>query len=161
MVADSRQVALNHTAGLSTPQQVQMTLMSIYALLDRADVYKKQTMEVCRRRQKLLYEGLGIELQHDPYDAAYYSELDIMEWAERTHGKEFGDYLEQNYSPIDILFRLAEEHSIVLLNGGGFRGPAWSVRFSLANLDDESYLHIGQMVRQTVEAYVTAWKDSK
>lgn len=161
LVADSRQVALNHTAGLSTPQQVQMTLMSIYSLLDREDVYKKQTMEICRRRQKLLYEGLGIELRHDPCDAAYYAELDIMKWAQHTHGKEFGDYLEQNYSPLDILFRLAEEHSIVLLNGGGFRGPEWSVRFSLANLNDESYLHIGQMVRQTVEAYVTSWKESK
>ena len=34
MVADSRAVALNHTAGLSLPQQVQMTLFSLFALLD-------------------------------------------------------------------------------------------------------------------------------
>src|SRR5678815_618966 len=40
MVADSRQVALNHTAGLSTPQQVQMVLFSLFALTDTANSYK-------------------------------------------------------------------------------------------------------------------------
>ena len=45
MVADSRCVALNHTAGLSLPQQIQMTLFSLFALLDRGDRYKKLTKE--------------------------------------------------------------------------------------------------------------------
>ncbi|WP_315814551.1 bifunctional aspartate transaminase/aspartate 4-decarboxylase [Paraflavitalea speifideaquila] len=40
MVADSRQVALNHTAGLSLPQQMQMMLFSAFALLDKRDKYK-------------------------------------------------------------------------------------------------------------------------
>lgn len=35
MVADSRQVALNHTAGLSLPQQIQMMLFASFALLDK------------------------------------------------------------------------------------------------------------------------------
>ena len=35
LVADSRTVALNHTAGLSTPQQVQMVLFSLFALMGR------------------------------------------------------------------------------------------------------------------------------
>ena len=50
MVADSRCVALNHTAGLSLPQQVQMTLFSLFALLDKDDRYKKLTKEVVQRR---------------------------------------------------------------------------------------------------------------
>lgn len=161
MVADSRQVALNHTAGLSTPQQVQMTLMAIYSLLDTEDIYKKQTKEICRRRKQLLFEGLGLELQHDPHDAAYYFELDLMEWGNRKFGVEFGQYLNENHSPLDVLFELAEEHSIVLLNGGGFRGPEWSVRFSLANLNDNDYKIIGQKVRQKVEQYVSNWKATK
>ena len=37
LVADSRTVALNHTAGLSTPQQVQMVLFSLFSLMDAAD----------------------------------------------------------------------------------------------------------------------------
>jgi aspartate 4-decarboxylase len=38
IVADSRQVALNHTAGLSTPLQVQMAIFSIFALLDSDNI---------------------------------------------------------------------------------------------------------------------------
>ena len=43
MVADSRQVALNHTAGLSLPQQVQMTLFAVFALIDTDQSYKART----------------------------------------------------------------------------------------------------------------------
>ena len=46
LVADSRQVALNHTAGLSTPQQVQMAFFSIFSILDKNNNYKKLTMEM-------------------------------------------------------------------------------------------------------------------
>lgn len=45
MVADSRQVALNHTAGLSLPQQMQMGLFAAFALLDKENKYKQR----CRR----------------------------------------------------------------------------------------------------------------
>ncbi|CAF4238336.1 unnamed protein product [Adineta steineri] len=40
LVADSRSIALNHTAGLSTPQQVQMVLFALFALMDTSDSYK-------------------------------------------------------------------------------------------------------------------------
>ncbi|WP_062270937.1 bifunctional aspartate transaminase/aspartate 4-decarboxylase [Endozoicomonas arenosclerae] len=43
LVADSRDVALNHTAGLSTPQQVQMVLFALSSLLDQGDVYKQSS----------------------------------------------------------------------------------------------------------------------
>ena len=46
LVADSRQVALNHTAGLSTPQQVQMAIFSVFALLDKENKYKEQTKSI-------------------------------------------------------------------------------------------------------------------
>jgi hypothetical protein len=39
---------------------------------------------------------------------------------------------------------LAEDHGIVLLNGGGFEAPQWSMRLSLANLPDEAYEDIGR-----------------
>ena len=48
IVADSRDVALNHTAGLSTPQQVQMAIFSVFALLDVQNKYKEQTKAICR-----------------------------------------------------------------------------------------------------------------
>lgn len=161
IVADSRQVALNHTAGLSTPQQVQMAFFSVFALLDKENNYKKLTMDICRRRQMLLFNSLGISLRKDPYDAAYYTEFDLLEWANHYYGNEFADYLQSNHKPVDVLFRLAEESSIVLLSGGGFHGPEWSIRISLANLNDESYSKIGGVLHKILEEYVTAWKKTK
>lgn len=161
IVADSRQVALNHTAGLSTPQQVQMAFFSVFALLDKENNYKKLTMDICRRRQMLLFNSLGISLRKDPYDAAYYTEFDLLEWANHYYGNEFADYLQNNHKPVDILFRLAEESSIVLLSGGGFHGPEWSIRISLANLNDESYSKIGGVLHKILEEYVSSWKKIK
>ncbi len=158
MVADSRQVALNHTAGLSTPQQVQMALFSVFALLDKEQRYKKLTKDICRRRKQLLYEGLGLPVPNIPYDTNYYTEFDLAEWANERYGNAFADYLTQNYEPVDILFRLAENSSIVLLNGGGFYGPEWSIRVSLANLDDNAYAQIGRELHTALEGYVDEWK---
>ena len=158
MVADSRQVALNHTAGLSTPQQVQMGLFALFALLDRENRYKKLTQGICHHRQALLYEGFGLKLRTDKFDAAYYSQIDLLMWARIKYGDEFCDYLQANYEPTDLLFRLAEESSIVLLNGGGFSGPKWSIRTSLANLNDGAYRQIGETVQKTFEEYATAWR---
>ena len=42
LVADSRNVALNHTAGLSTPQQVQMVLFALFNMMDSRQSYKKR-----------------------------------------------------------------------------------------------------------------------
>jgi aspartate 4-decarboxylase len=161
IVADSRQVALNHTAGLSTPQQVQMVFFSLFALLDRENKYKQLTKDICRRRQRLLFEGLKLDLQVDPFDAAYYTQFDLIEWASRNHGDEFANYLKESYKPVDILLRLAEQSSIILLNGSGFHGPEWSIRVSLANLNDESYSKIGESLYKILLQYVEEWKNSK
>jgi aspartate 4-decarboxylase len=158
MVADSRQVALNHTAGLSTPQQVQMALFCVFALLDRDNQYKQLTRDICHRRMKLLYEGLDLPYPNLPHDADYYTEFDLAVWANHHYGKEFTDYLQKHFEPVDILFRLAEESSIVLLNGGGFRGPEWSIRVSLANLEDGAYSEIGRSLQAVLKNYVSEWK---
>ncbi len=158
MVADSRCVALNHTAGLSLPQQVQMTLFSLFALLDKDDRYKKLTKEIVQRRLKALWAGMNVPLHEDPMRADYYATLDIMVWAEKTHGPAFVEFLKKNYHPFDVLFALAEKFSIVLLNGSGFAGPDWSIRVSLANLPDAAYSKIGEQLEAVVQAGVTAWK---
>ena len=63
--------------------------------------------------------------------------------------------------PLDIVFRLAEDHGIVLLNGGGFEAPDWSVRVSFANLDDDVYDDIGRAVRAVARSYVMAFQASQ
>jgi aspartate 4-decarboxylase len=161
MVADSRSVALNHTAGLSLPQQVQMTLFSLFALSDKQDRYKKLTKKIVERRMKALWDGMNLPLPADPDRADYYATLDLMVWAEKAHGPEFMKFLTKNYHPFDVLFALAEHFSTVLLNGSGFAGPDWSVRVSLANLPDEAYSKIGQQLSTVVERAVTVWKQQK
>lgn len=158
IVADSRQVALNHTAGLSTPQQVQMAFFALFALLDNDSRYKELTKEICRHRQNLLFASLGLDLRADPYDASYYTEFDLLEWATHYYGNSFAQYLQEHYKLVDVLIRLAEESSIVLLNGSGFHGPEWSIRISLANLGDEDYSEIGKALHHVLEEYVADWK---
>ena len=158
MVADSRQVALNHTAGLSTPQQIQMALFAAFDLLDKQNHNRQLTKDICHRRMSLLYEGLGLPQPNLSYDADYYTQFDLEEWSANLYGWEFTNYLQCKYNPVDILFRLAEESSIVLLNAAGFHGPTWSIRVSLANLDDDQYANIGEKLRKILEQYVTEWK---
>ncbi|MFJ9517397.1 bifunctional aspartate transaminase/aspartate 4-decarboxylase [Kitasatospora sp. NPDC101801] len=161
LVADSRQVALNHTAGLSLPQQVQMTLFSLFALLPEGKAYKAKVQEIVHQRLALLLEGSEMKIAEDPQRAGYYIELDLLAEAERTAGPEFAEYLQKTYEPTEPLFRLAEQTGVVLLNGGGFDGPEWSVRVSLANLDDLDYLKIGHHLRQIFLDYRSEWEQSK
>jgi aspartate 4-decarboxylase len=161
MVADSRQVALNHTAGLSLPQQIQMALFSLFAVLDTANSYKTLCQLIVRRRYKALWEGLGLTPPPDGDRASYYAELDIMVWAEKFYGADFMKFLRKNYECTDMLFRLAEKSGVVLMHGGGFGGPDWSVRVSLANLPEDTYPKIGQYLREAASGYVEEWKSSQ
>ncbi|RKQ30405.1 aspartate 4-decarboxylase [Oceanobacillus halophilus] len=161
IVADSRDVAMNHTAGLSTPQQVQMALFSIFAMLDSNNEYKQKTNDILQRRMHLLYEGLGLPMKRLPNDADYYTEIDLEIWCKLHYEEGFIDYLQKNYKPIDILYRLAEKSSIVLLSGEGFLAPEWSIRVSLANLEDEAYSRIGQELKKVLEDYVVEWREGR
>lgn len=161
MVADSRQVALNHTAGLSLPQQTQMSLFTSFAILDKENRYKNKMQEIIRRRLKALWDNTGFSLVDDPLRVGYYSEIDMLVWAKIFYGEEFVSYLKKTYSPLDVVFRLANETSLVLLNGGGFAGPEWSVRVSLANLNEKDYVKIGQGIKRILDEYAVKWQESR
>ena len=66
--------------------------------------------------------------------------------------------MKANVHPLDIVFKLAEDHGIVLLNGSGFAAPDWSVRISFANLEDHVYDDIGRAIRAIARGYVTAYQ---
>jgi aspartate 4-decarboxylase len=162
LVADSRNVALNHTAGLSLPQQCQMLLFSAYCLLDTEEYFKHQTHALIQRRYKALQRGMQIDIEPDPNRVAYYVELDFLVWAnERTKDPQFVEFVKANYEPTDILFRLAEQTGVVLLNGSGFEGPEWSIRVSLANLRDTQYEEIGKAMITVCEEYLAEYGASK
>lgn len=62
MVADSRQVALNHTAGLSLPQQMQMSLFASFSLLDKENTYRHAMLNLIHTRLKALWDNTGFIL---------------------------------------------------------------------------------------------------
>jgi len=161
MVADSRQVALNHTAGLSLPQQMQMSLFASFSLLDKENTYRHAMLNLIHTRLKALWDNTGFILPDDPLRAGYYSEIDMLVWAKKFYGDEFVQHLQTTYNPLDVVFRLANETGLVVLNGGGFDGPEWSVRVSLANLNEKDYIKIGLSIRRILNEYADKWKSEK
>lgn len=161
MVAESRLIALNHTAGLSTPQQIQMSFMALGTLLDKQGAYHERMIKLIHDRYEALWDNFGFKMPDDPLRADYYSEIDLMVWAKELYGQEFADYINANYNPLSAVFRLASETGAVVLNGDGFDGPKWSIRVSLANLNESDYVKIGKYIRQILEQYASEWKAAK
>ncbi len=161
IVADSRDVALNHTAGLSLPQQVMMSMFSLAELMDCEKRYQNACRQIVYRRIRSLLDGLGLELPPNPLYDAYYGLIDFEFWARKNIGDAAVEYLKQHVHPLDLAFRLAEDHGIVLLNGGGFEAPDWSLRVSLANLGDDVYEEIGRGVRAIARGYRDAYEASR
>jgi len=163
IVADSRDVALNHTAGLSLPQQVMMSLFSLSEMLDDKKAYQAACMEIVHKRLWSLLDGLGLadKLNPNPNYDAYYGLIDFEFWARKNIGDDAVNYLKKNVHPLDLAFRLAEAHGIVLLNGGGFDAPEWSLRVSLANLPDDVYDDIGRGVRSIARGYRDAYEAAR
>jgi aspartate 4-decarboxylase len=157
MVADSRNVALNHTAGLSTPQQIQMVLFSLFCLLDHDNDYKKTCQEIVTQRFHDLYRALGIEPHDTLNHTHYYTTIDLLKLAMETYGSDFVEYLVKQFNPLEFVVQLAQEQGIVLLPGGGFDAPQWSVRVSLANLPDAAYVQIGQAIAHWMKTYYDEW----
>jgi aspartate 4-decarboxylase len=161
IVADSRDVGLNHTAGLSLPQQVMMSLFSLSELMDADKRYRAACKEIVQRRVWSMIESMDLQLSPNPNFDAYYGLIDFEFWARKNIGDEAVEYLKKNIHPLDLAFRLAEDHGIVLLNGGGFEAPDWSLRVSLANLPDEAYEDIGRGVRTVARGYRDAYEASR
>ncbi len=158
IVADSRDVALNHTAGLSLPQQVMMSLFSLSELMDTKKDYQKACIGIVKKRVEATIEGLGIEVGENPLFDYYYGLIDFEFFARKHLGEDIVKWMKANVHPLDIVFRLAEDHGIVLLNGSGFAAPDWSVRISFANLDDHVYDDIGRALRAIARGYRQAYE---
>ncbi|MFM0200250.1 bifunctional aspartate transaminase/aspartate 4-decarboxylase [Paraburkholderia fungorum] len=155
LVADSRTVALNHTAGLSTPQQVQMVLFSLFSLMDTPDAYKNALKRLIRSRKQALYREIGISFDDDDENKVdYYTILDLEFLGERAYGRDFVDWVIKNTEPSEMLFRLAKDARVVLLPGRGFGTQHPSGRVSLANLNESDYVKIGRAIRALLGEYV-------
>src|SRR5947209_12282324 len=104
IVADSRDVALNHTAGLSLPQQVMMTLFSLSEMMDGARRYQQACMEIVHRRALAMIEGLGLQVTPNPNYDYYYGLIDIEFWARKFLGEDVVKWIKAHVHPLDIVF---------------------------------------------------------
>lgn len=109
LVADSRDVALNHVAGLSTPQQLMMSLFSLYSLLKNGEIYQNQIINVCHKRENELFKVLELPNVDAKLDTAYYCDFNILDWVKLRWGEKFAIYFESRYTPIEYLVKLAEQ----------------------------------------------------
>src|SRR5207247_610012 len=122
--------------------------------------YQKACMKIVEERFKAIVDAMELKLEPNANYDGYYGLIDFEFWARKNIGDEAVEYLKKNVHPLDLAFRLAEDHGIVLLNGGGFEAPNWSLRVSLANLSDESYEDIGRGVRTVARGYRAAYEAS-
>jgi len=161
LAADSRAVALNHTAGLSTPQQVQMALFALFGLMDRDNSYRNAVKRLIRGRHRALWDALGVAAAEDPNATDYYALLDFEALGAELYGQDFAQWLRTTKNPTEILLRLAEESGVVLLPGKGFATPHLSARVSLANLGEADYVRIGRIVRALLSGYAEEYRVSR
>ncbi len=114
LVADSRAVALNHTAGLSVPQQLQMALFAPSGLMDRLSRYKDAAKQLIRHRYRTLYRNIGVPVEPTPNDVNYYTLIDLQELAGKLHGPAFERRFVQQDLGTRFLFRLAADRRRIL-----------------------------------------------
>jgi aspartate 4-decarboxylase len=126
--------------------------------MDEKKDYQKACIGIVKGRVRATIEGLGIDLKPDKLFDDYYGLIDFEFWAKKYLGDDIVKWMKENIHPLDIVFRLAEDHGIVLLNGSGFAAPDWSVRISFANLDDHVYDDIGRAVRAIARGYRRAYE---
>lgn len=153
MVADSRSVALNHTAGLSLPQQLQMALFSLNCLMDSEGNYKAACKRIIRERYITLYKNIGVEIEENKDRVDYYKLLELDTLGGKLYGTEFVEWFKAEGKGKDFLFRLAKDTGVILLPGKGFDVVHASVRVSLANLTHHEYELIGRATRSVLDDY--------
>lgn len=155
---DSRDVALAHTGGLSCPQQAQMCLFSLFYLMDKSLKYKKSIQSILKKRAKYLYDNLGAPLPKGSEHTYYYALIDMGRVAKQKYGDAFAKHLTKTVLMDEFLFRLAKEKCTICLPGEGFAGPKWSLRVSLANLNDKAYIAVGKNLSSVLDTYYKEWK---
>ena len=124
-----------------------MTLFSLYELMDSAKDYQRACIGIVKKRFEATVEGLGIEISDNSNYDYYYRLIDFEFWMRKYLGEDVVNWVKENVHPLDPVFRLAEEHGIVLLNSNGFAAPDWSVRVSFREPPDHVYDDIGRAVR--------------
>src|SRR5699024_4979738 len=120
--------------------------------------YKKEVIAICRQREKLLLDTLGMEQPFQPLDTAYYCEINFKEWIAVRYNNTFSDYITTNWTMSELLSRLAVKQQLMLLRADGFGSGKWAVRISLANLPTQKYLEVGKRIIELTDQMFEEWE---
>lgn len=162
LAADSRAIGLYHTSGLSTPQQAMMALFSLTHLIyGEEDPYVETAKSIVDKRYHALMDSLGIKPDEGRTNSKYYCLIDVYLIAENRHGKEFADYIRNNFEELDFLVRLSKEEGVVLMDGVGFASIPGTLRVSQANLMIKDYQKIASSILRVMDGYYEGYQGSK
>tara|TARA_B100000780_G_scaffold278948_1_gene254559 strand:+ start:2378 stop:3955 length:1578 start_codon:yes stop_codon:yes gene_type:complete len=149
LVLDSRQVAEAHTGGLSTLQQIMMSMFVFFDMDDTKHKYKKNIQKILKKRMKLLYSELKFMPDENSRSTNYYTLIDLPHITELLYGKKAKEKLMKTHY-LEFLFHLSKKYHTVLLPGVGFAGNKRSYRASLANLRTNDYKQISNNIKNTI-----------
>jgi aspartate 4-decarboxylase len=162
LLIDSRQVALAHTAGLSTPQQMLMALFSLYDLSDKGKIYRTELENLLQYRIDLLLKPLHSQLNLNDLASYYYVIIDLISISNILYSDtHFNDYLLNNNDPLEFILKLAKQFGTIVLPTLGFAGPFWGIRISMANLPSSDYQIIGENIKLLLNQYYEKFKNKK
>jgi aspartate 4-decarboxylase len=150
LLADSREVALHNIAGLSTPNQVQMTLFELAYLMPEGAAYLEGTRAILRERLDALYAGLGIPSPGGT-DSNYYGMVNLLAVARGRHGDDLAERIRGTMAPAEVALRLAADSGVIVQTGPSFQGDPWDLRLSLASITTDQAGRIAEAVVALVE----------
>ncbi|KRN22504.1 aspartate aminotransferase [Lacticaseibacillus camelliae DSM 22697 = JCM 13995] len=158
LVADSRDIALNHAAGLSGPQQVMSALFALYGMATEGRAYKREVINICRTREKQLLAVMGLAQPLPALDTAYYCDIDLLQWITTRYGAPFAKYVQKHWTVTKLLVALAKQQHVMLLKTSAFGSSPWAVRVSLANLATSQYEEIGTRLIALMDGIRADWQ---
>lgn len=161
IVADSRSIGLYHTSGLSTPVQIFMVFMSLTNLVTDEDKYIEASNNLVRKRYKALIDALGLEYHDEEENDRYYTLVSIYDIVKNRYGEKAEEIFEKMVKDLSFLDDLATKKGVVVMYGPGFEGPTGSIRFSLANLNEEDYVEIARRIFELLDEYYETYTHTK
>ncbi|MDE7056497.1 MAG: aspartate 4-decarboxylase, partial [Lactobacillus sp.] len=117
--------------------------------------------KLVNKRYQDLHKAMGAPEDNTDTNTHYYSLIDVYRLAEKTYGKEFRDYLADDFQQVDFLMRLAEKNGVVLVDGVGFGAKPGELRVSQANLPTNDYSVIGKQVLDVLKDYYKEFESTK
>ncbi len=126
--------------------------------MDEKGEYKKSVHAILKNRIEIFYKNLDLPTPREEGNTYYYTLLDLVAIAQKKYGPDFAEFLKTR-PVLSFFFDLAEKKYTIALPGYGFHGPSWSLRVSLANLDDDDYAQAGKNIKDLLESYYLSWKE--